>query len=164
MDLHWFQCGSGSSFYPQMQIRIQIQGANLMRNHANANPGCGVAMWLVRRAAVRQSRVQIPPGTPPLVQPRKIQEQKSYGADFSQCSSRRDQRSSRRVSPSLRVNIVSIRYCRQKITKINKKSARKGTKKKKESQSWSDYYVTKSCDFKWKIYFNVGDRSCNKIT
>ncbi len=45
--------------------------------------GCGVAMWLARRAAVRQSRVRISPGTPPLVQPRKIQEQKSFGADFS---------------------------------------------------------------------------------
>ncbi len=63
--------------------------------------GCGVAMWLARRAAVRQSRVRIPPGSPPLVQPRKIQEQKSIGADFSQ-------RSSRRISPSPRMNIVSI--------------------------------------------------------
>jgi hypothetical protein len=57
-------------------------------------------LGLARRADVRQSRVWIPPGTPPLVQPRKIQEQKSIGAEFSQ-------RSSRRVSPSPRMNIVS---------------------------------------------------------
>ncbi len=69
--------------------------------------GWGMAMWLARRAAVRQSRVRIPPGTPPLVQPRKIQEQKSIGADFSQRSRRRFQRSSRRISPSPRMNIVS---------------------------------------------------------
>jgi hypothetical protein len=37
-----------------------------------------------------------------------VQEQKSIGADFSQRSSRRYQRSSRRVSPSRRMNIVSI--------------------------------------------------------
>jgi hypothetical protein len=81
--------------------------------------GCGVAKWLVRRAAVRQPRVRIPPGTPPLVQPRKIQGLESNGADFSQ-------RSSRRVSPSSRMNIVSI--LRTESTKINKKSAGKGPK------------------------------------
>jgi hypothetical protein len=30
--------------------------------------GCSVAMWLVRWAAVRQSRVRFPPGTPPSAQ------------------------------------------------------------------------------------------------
>jgi len=33
-------------------------------------------------AAVRQPRDRIPPGTPPLVQPRKKQEQESKGADY----------------------------------------------------------------------------------
>ncbi len=46
-------------------------------------------------------RGRIPPGTPSLVQPRKFQKQESNGEDFSQ-------RSSRRVSPSQRMNIVSI--------------------------------------------------------
>jgi hypothetical protein len=66
-----------------------------------AMSGCDVAMWLVRRAAVRQARVRIPPRTPPLIQPRKVQEQESNCSDF--CL-----RSSRRVSPSPRMNIVSI--------------------------------------------------------
>ena len=99
----------------QINARIQI-GPSFQEKVAIAiaickdgpRSGCGVAMWLARRAAVRQSRVRIPPGTPPLVQPRKIQEQKSIGADFSQRSSRRFQRSSRRISPSPRMNIVSI--------------------------------------------------------
>jgi hypothetical protein len=50
-----------------------------------------------------------------LVQPRKVQEQKSIGADFSQRSSRRYQRSSRHVSPSPRMDIV--KYCKKEITK-----------------------------------------------
>jgi hypothetical protein len=37
-------------------------------------------MRLACRAAVWQSRVRIPPGNPPLAQPRKIQEQKTIGA------------------------------------------------------------------------------------
>ncbi len=43
---------------------------------------CGVAMWLASRAAVRQSRVRIPPGTPPLVQPRKNPGAEKYRSRF----------------------------------------------------------------------------------
>jgi hypothetical protein len=64
--------------------------------------------YVVSASGCCTNRVRIPPGTPPLVQPRKVQEQESNGADFSQRSSRRYQRSSRRVSPSPRMNIVSI--------------------------------------------------------
>jgi hypothetical protein len=53
-----------------------------------------------------------------LVQLRKIQEQESNGADFSQLSSMR-------VSPSPRMNIVSILLTEN--YNINKKSAEKGT-------------------------------------
>ncbi len=51
-----------------MRVRRGYEGAAWLK-------GCGVAMWLARR-------VRIPPGTPPLVQPRKIQEQKRRGRFF----------------------------------------------------------------------------------
>ncbi len=40
-------------------MRIRIQDGKI---------GCSVAQWLVRWAAVRQPRVQIPPGTQPSAQ------------------------------------------------------------------------------------------------
>ncbi len=52
--------------------RVMMVGGYLHRVHHRLNMECGVAMWLARWAAIRQSRVRIPPGTPPLVQPRKV--------------------------------------------------------------------------------------------
>ncbi len=83
-------------------------------------------MWLARRAAVRKSQVWIPPGTPPLVQPRKIQEQKSIGTDFPSAAAG-DTSAAAGVS-ARHQGWILYQYCRQKITKINKKSAGKGTK------------------------------------
>ncbi len=88
--------------------------------------------WLVRRAAVWQPQVRIMPNSSPLVQPRKILEQESNCADFSQ-------RSSRRVSPSSRMDIVSI--MKTENYKINKKSAGKGTKKFKSLRLITKEYI-----------------------
>jgi hypothetical protein len=79
-----------SLFHPGLSLQVDA-----VNQQVRFVVWCGVAMWLVRRAAVRQPRVRILPGTPPLVQLRKIKAQESNGANFSQRSSRRYQRSSR---------------------------------------------------------------------
>jgi hypothetical protein len=60
-----------------VECDVAMKGAAWLCRVRRGYAGCGVAMWIVRRAAVRQPRVRIPPGTPPLVQPRKVQEQKA---------------------------------------------------------------------------------------
>ncbi len=39
MDPHWFQCGSGSSFFTSMRIRIWIQRDEPMRLYNDPDPG-----------------------------------------------------------------------------------------------------------------------------
>ncbi len=120
----------------QPLLSLEVSRLQKLVLHLNVSVwGCGVAMWLARRAAVRQSRVRIPPGTPPLVQPRKIQEQKSIGADFSQRSSRRFQRSSRRISPC----ITKDEYCINTVDRTLEK------KEKKNVSVYKSFYAASGC-------------------
>jgi hypothetical protein len=120
--------------------------------------GCGVAMWLARRAAVRQSRVRIPPGTLPWFSPGKSRSRKVSEQIFHSTAAG-DSSAAASVSAHHRGWIL-YQYCRQKIRKINKKSAGKGTKNLNLKVYWH-----KLCRLKaWRRVYELLNVSASQKT